>query len=44
GLITDWTETQIIAGDVDGDENITSYDAALILQYSAGLIDEFPTK
>ncbi|MBC8313536.1 MAG: hypothetical protein H8E33_04770 [Candidatus Cloacimonetes bacterium] len=28
----------IIYGDVNGDENVSSYDAALTLQYSAGLI------
>lgn len=42
GLISGWTEDQIIAGDVNADVNITSYDAALIIQYSAELIDEFP--
>ena len=33
------TEQPIIYGDVDGDADVTSYDAALTLQYSAGLTD-----
>ncbi|MBC8312835.1 MAG: hypothetical protein H8E33_01125 [Candidatus Cloacimonetes bacterium] len=44
GLISNWTDNQIIAGDVNGDDNISSFDAALILQYSAGIIDEFPVE
>lgn len=33
------TEQPIIYGDVNGDADVTSYDAALTLQYSAGLTD-----
>ncbi|MBC8313108.1 MAG: hypothetical protein H8E33_02545, partial [Candidatus Cloacimonetes bacterium] len=33
--------TNIIYGDVNGDENVSSYDAALTLQYSAGLISDW---
>ena len=32
---------QLIYGDVNGDENVSSYDAALTLQYSAGLISDW---
>lgn len=32
---------QYIYGDVDGDENVSSYDAALTLQYSAGIISDW---
>ena len=36
--ITISQNTDVIYGDVNGDANVTSYDAALTLQYSAGLI------
>ncbi|MBC8313817.1 MAG: hypothetical protein H8E33_06250 [Candidatus Cloacimonetes bacterium] len=32
---------EIIYGDVNNDDNVTSYDAALTLQYSAGLISDW---
>lgn len=44
GIISDWSDWQIVQADVNSDENISSYDAALILQYSAGIIDEFANK
>ncbi|MBC8179659.1 immune inhibitor A, partial [candidate division KSB1 bacterium] len=34
-------EPEVIYGDVNGDENVSSYDAALTLQYSAGLISDW---
>ena len=36
-----YSTAEIIYGDVNGDENVSSYDAALTLQYSAGLISDW---
>ncbi|MBC8312834.1 MAG: hypothetical protein H8E33_01120 [Candidatus Cloacimonetes bacterium] len=35
------SDQSIIYGDVNGDENVSSFDAALTLQYSAGLISDW---
>lgn len=40
----DFDLTGIIRGDVSGDRTISAYDAALILQYTVGLIDLFPAE
>ena len=37
----DMSTSSIIYGDINGDENVSSYDAALTLQYSAGLISDW---
>lgn len=36
------TGNECIAGDVSGNGDITSYDAALVLKYSVGIIEHFP--
>ena len=38
----DEPEVKQIIGDVDGDGQVTSFDASLILQYEAGMIEKFP--
>jgi len=43
-LITDWEEWQIEVSDVDGNGSVEAYDAALILRFTVGLIDEFPVE
>ena len=41
-LMLPFTGDQQIAGDVTGDGNVSVYDAALIAQYSVGIIESFP--
>ncbi len=37
-----FNSSQIIAGDVSGDDTTDAYDSALMVQYAINLIDEFP--
>ncbi|MCK4312169.1 MAG: trypsin-like serine protease, partial [Candidatus Cloacimonetes bacterium] len=39
--LMDFTECQLAAGDVTGNDEVTTLDAARILKYSIGLIDQF---
>jgi hypothetical protein len=39
-----WDLWRIVAADVDGNDEIQSYDAALILQYATGIITQFPVE
>ena len=40
----DPTLSKILTGDVSADGTISAYDAALVLQYTVGLIDRFPAE